>query len=147
MARGARKYPIPEHIKAQGVLQKDFGGWLDRVSAAHIRRDRKRTGVRIQAAVYREAIYRAVCDGGDHDFYTGEPLDWKLLRFISKSDGVGRDERQIPTVDHEGLSTDAPVFRISSMRTNKCKSNYSVEHILEFCEAFVGYQRRVRPIL
>ncbi len=141
MPRGARKYPVPEHISKLGISQESFGRWLDRITNAHIVRDRKRrTDVKILAEVYRKAIYRAVCDGGDRDYYTGEPLDWRLLRYFSKS-GSSRDGRLVPTVDHEGASTESPAFRICSLRTNKCKSDYSVSELLEFCEAFIRHQR------
>jgi len=142
MARGAAKYPVPDHLKKLGISQDAFGNWLDRVSRAHIRRDRRRLKVRIRPEVYRKAIHAAVCDGADRDCYTGESLDWRLLRYFSKTDGAGRDQRRIPTVDHEGLSADAPIFRICSLRTNKCKSDYSVEEVLEFCDAFIKRQRR-----
>jgi hypothetical protein len=142
MPRGARCYPIPVFIREQGITQDDFGGWLDRVTRAHIKRDRVRLGVRIPAELYRRAIYEAVvqCDG--RDYYTGHVLDWRQLRFISKGDGSDQNHWLLPTVDHENLDAEAPVFRICSMRTNKCKSDYSVEQLLEFCEAFIRHQRR-----
>jgi hypothetical protein len=142
MPRGARKYPVPDHISKLGISQEAFGRWLDRVTNAQIVRDRKRTGARVLAELYRQAIHRAVCDGGDLDYYTGEPLDWRLLRYFSKGNGVGRDCRLLPTVDHEGLSANAPIFRICSLRTNKCKSDYSVMDLLNFCQAFIRHQRR-----
>ena len=141
MSRGAQKYPVPQHISDLGISQESFGRWLDRVTNAHLIRDRKHTGEKIVPAVYREAIYRAVADGSDRDYYTGEQLDWKLLRYFSKGDGKGRDQRLVPTVDHEGLSTKAPVFRICSLRSNKCKSDCTVQELLAFCEAFIKHQR------
>jgi hypothetical protein len=142
MARGAKKYPIPEHFVALGISQELFGRWLDRITNAHIIRDRKRTKSKISAAVYRQAIYRAVCDGGDRDYYTGERLNWKLLRYFSKIDDASRDQRLVPSVDHEGFDTEAPVFRICSLQTNKCKSDYSIEQLLEFCETLIKHQKQ-----
>ena len=142
MARGAKNYPIPQHFDALGISQETFGRWLDRITNAHIIRDRKRTKNKVSAAAYRQAIYRAICDGGDRDYYTGERLDWKLLRYFSKVDDASRDQRFVPSVDHEDFNTEAPVFRICSLQTNKCKSDYSVEQLLEFCEAFVRHQRK-----
>jgi hypothetical protein len=144
MARGAKHYPVPTHLSALGISQNDFGQWLDRVTIAHVVRDRKRTTDPIKPAVYRKAIFRAVCDGGDFDYYTGERLDWRLLRYFSMSDGLERDDRLVPSVDHDGLNTVAPVFRICSLRTNKCKSDYSIEQLLAFCHAFIAYQERPR---
>jgi hypothetical protein len=142
MARGAKHYPVPAHLNALGISQEDFGKWLDRATNAHVKRDRNRTSKSIKPVVYRQAIFRAVCDGGDLDYYTGEHLDWRLLSYFSKSDGSGRDQRLIPTIDHDGLNTEAPVFRICSLRTNKCKSDYSSEQMLEFCHAFITHQGR-----
>lgn len=141
MSRGNRKYPIPEHLSRLGISQEDFGCWLDRVTDKHVSRDRKRTNVIIRPEIYRIAIYRAVCDGGDRDYYTGEVLDWQLLCYFSKNDGLGRDECLVPSVDHDGLNTESPIFRICSLRTNKCKSDYSIEQMLQFCKAFIRHQK------
>lgn len=142
MPRGDLKYPLPTHIQTLGISQESFGAWLDRATSAHVLRDRKRTNAAIRPQAYREAIYRAVSDGGDRDYYTGEFLDWRLLQHFSKNEGASRDDRLLPTLDHVGLNTESPVFRICSLRTNKCKSDYSVAQLLEFCDAFVRYQRR-----
>lgn len=142
MPRGTLKYPLPAHIHALGISQESFGEWLDRATNAHVLRDRQRTKAAIRPQVYREAIYRAVSDGSDRDYYTGELLDWRLLQYFSKNEGAGRDDRLVPSVDHVGLNTESPVFRICSLRTNKCKSDYSIEQLLEFCDAFIRHQRR-----
>ncbi len=136
---------IPPHIQALGISQELFGEWLDRATNSHVRRDRQRTEAIVRPQVYREAIYRAVASGSDRDYYTGELLDWRLLRHFSTSDNADRDERLLPTVDHVGLDVELPVFRICSMRTNKCKSNYSIEQLVEFCDALIGHQRRSVP--
>lgn len=140
MPRGARKYPLPEFLRILGISQDSFGHWLDRVTVAHVVRDRERTGAKISASTYREAIYRAVFNGGDRDYYTGEELDWCLLRYFSKRDGMERDEHLVPSVDHDGLNTESPVFHICSLRTNKCKSDFTTEELLDFCKVFIQHQ-------
>lgn len=142
MSRGSQKYQIPKHLSRLGVSQDDFGQWLDRATAAHVRRDRKRTKAIIRPMVYRLAIFKAVSEGGNRDYYTGEPLNWRLLRHFSKNNGLDRDERLMPSIDHEGLNTKSPTFRICSLRTNKCKSNYSIKQMFEFCKAFIKHQKR-----
>lgn len=142
MSRGANKYKIPEHLSRLGISQDDFGQWLDRATAAHVRRDRKRTEAQIRPVVYRLAIYKAVSKGATHDYYTGELLNWRLLRYFSKNNRIDRDECLMPSIDHEGLNTTSPTFRICTLRTNKCKSNYSVEQMLKFCRAFIKHQKR-----
>jgi hypothetical protein len=92
MSRGANKYRIPEHLSRLGISQDDFGHWLDRATAAHVRRDRKRTKAKIRPVVYRLAIFKAASEGGNRDYYTGESLNWQLLRHFSKNNGLGRDE-------------------------------------------------------
>lgn len=139
MARGAKKYLIPLHLSKSGISQEDFGRWLDRVTAAHVRRDRKRSNKKIVPERYRLAIFRAICDGGDRDYYTGEALDWCSLQYFSKT-SQGRADEVVPTLDHDGLNPESPVFRICSLRTNKCKSDYTVEQLLKFCRLFVKHQ-------
>ena len=84
MPRGARNYPVPDHISKLGIGQGDFGEWLDRMAATHVRRDRKRCQAEVRPALYRQAIYDAVCDSRGRDYYTGERLDWRLLRHFAE---------------------------------------------------------------
>lgn len=146
MPRGTRSYPIPAHLKQMGITQDDFGNWLDRVTNAHTKRDRRRWKGQVERKVYRAAIYKAVAAGGDRDYYTGEPLNWKLLEYFAKSRVANRREKECPTIDHESSNPRAPVFRICSLRTNKCKSNYSTRELGEFCRAFIKHQKKVTNI-
>lgn len=140
MARGARKYPIPAFLSAKGISQEAFGRWLDKVTVAHLVRDRKRIKEQIVPAIYRRAIYHAVIERPGRDYYTGEELDWTLLQHFAGKRIPEREEKKVPTVDHENISATEPVFRICSMRTNKCKSDYEVAELVEFAKALIEYQ-------
>lgn len=140
MARGAKKYPLPLFLSEQGVSQDQYGRWLDKVANAVVRRDRKRLSDRIDKNVFREAIHLAVENGGDTDFYTGEFLNWKLLQHFNGSPVPARKQHEVPTVDHEVVSATSPAFRICSLRTNKCKSDFSVTELKDFCQKFLKFQ-------
>lgn len=142
MTRGAKEYQIPSFLTKVKISQDEFGKWLDKVTNAHLRRDRKRLGgQKILPVTYRKAIYKAIKDSCGRDYYTGEKLDWNLLQhFAGTKISNGRD-KLIPTIDHEKLSATAPIFRICSMRTNKCKSDYSVAEVLAFAETLIQYQK------
>lgn len=141
--RGSRRYPVPSFLQKIEIKQNVFGSWLDRVTAAHVRRDRKRlTKKTIKPAIYRLAIYLAVKESNGKDFYTGEALDWTLLEHFAGKKTLQREQKKVPTLDHHNLSAIAPIFRICSMRTNKCKSDFSISEVLEFAKSLIQYQNR-----
>ena len=137
-SRGARDYPIPVFLTEQGITQHTYGVWLDKVTAAITRRDRERLKpATILPAVVRRAVHDAVCNGGDKDFYTGEPLDWRLLQHFNL------EPTRADKSDHHILSATNPVFRICSLRTNKCKSDYSLDELKDFCNRFLAHQNHL----
>lgn len=142
MSRGARKYPIPDFLERCGIDQNHYGRWLDKVTNAITRRDQKRLKQPLSKACFRCAIHNAVCDGGDRDYYTGEKLNWKLLQHFNGIAVPERKHHEVPSVDHDRVHPTKPIFRICSLRTNKCKSDYSIEEVLAFCEAFVAKQKK-----
>jgi hypothetical protein len=146
MARGSKKYPIPKHLLKIGISQDDFGNWLDNVTLSHVRRDRKRFKVKISGEVYRKAIHKAVLDDSDKDYYTSEPLNWHLIRYFSKDYTTIPIEKHkyFPTIDHENLSATEPIFHICSLRTNICKSNYTITEVTGFCRAFINGLNRAK---
>lgn len=94
---------------------------------------------------YREAIHKAVCDGGDRDAYTGERLNWKLiLTYNNDESKKGRRKYKkkfwyLPTVDHVGDGMGRPNFKICGWRTNDCKNDLTVGELKKFCEAFLAH--------
>jgi len=86
--------------------------WLQRKATAHARRDRKRFGSdSCTIAKYKAMIHAAVLEGGDRDYYSGMPLDWKLIsKFDNEDAKAGRSEYlrtfgSLPTVDHARTRT------------------------------------------
>lgn len=143
MARGARKYPIPQFLLDQGIDQEKYGRWIDKVVNAITRRDSKRLKTKLIRMTFRAAVHRAVCSGGDRDFYTGERLNWKLLQHFNGEAIPDRKHHEVPSVDHEVVHGTIPVFRICSLRTNKCKSDYRTHELIDFCKVFLAYQEKV----
>lgn len=106
---------------------------------AHARRDRKRLGA-CTVVDYKAAIHRAVMDGGDRDFYTGEILDWKLISTYRNAESVAGKTKYkksfalLPTVDHTLDENGKLKFVICSWRMNDMKNDMSDAELYELCE-------------
>ncbi|MBU4201395.1 MAG: hypothetical protein KKG09_04595 [Verrucomicrobia bacterium] len=133
-----RKYPLPEVLKGK-CSPEDYTHWLYNKAAAHVRRDTQRGNRIATAIIYRDAIHRAVCHGGDNDAYTGRPLRWDLIRkYDNEKSKVGKREYKkqfadLPTVDHVGDGMSNPDFKICSWRINDCKNDLTIEEFVEVC--------------
>src|SRR5919198_6120535 len=112
--------------------RRKYVRWLQRKAAAHVRRDRERFGPEsCTIARYKAKIHEAVCAGGDHDYYTGLPLDWKLIStFENDNAKAGRGDYMrkfgnLPTIDHTRDTEGKLRFVICSWRVNDAKSHLS----------------------
>lgn len=139
-------YPVPDNIKTV-IDQAKYSRWLHAKANAHVRRDRKRNrNDSCTVALYKAAIHRAVCDGGERDFYTGEVLDWKL---VSKWENAASKEGRVkykkqfallPTLDHSLDEKGEPKFVICSWRVNDAKNDLTITEFVELCEAILKYR-------
>lgn len=133
-----RKYPLPDVLKGK-CSQEDYTHWLYSKAAAHVRRDTQRGNPVATKIIYRDAIHRAVCQGGDKDAYTGRLLRWDLIRkYDNEKSKIGKRAYKkefagLPTVDHVGDGTSHPDFKICSWRTNDCKNDLTLEELMEVC--------------
>ena len=141
-----RRYDLPKFLDGT-CSRADYIRWLDRKARAHVKRDRGRGNTQALQAEYKEAIHRAVLDGGEKDAYTGEVLDWSLISTYdnreSKRGGRAykRNFALLPTVDHVGDGLGAPDFRICSWRTNDAKSDLEFQEFLALCNRVVEYNQ------
>jgi len=149
MPRGAKHYPLPKFLAELDITQDKYGKWLDKITTPHLKRDRKRLSCHIDRKVYRAAIHKAVCSSNGKDYYTGLELDWKLLNHFSEKPiqatekGIKRAHQdRVPSVDHENLDALKPVFRICSLMTNKCKSDYTLKQVIRFAENLLRKQKK-----
>jgi len=139
-------YELPKPLEGKCSL-KDYNRWLRYKAVAHVKRDKKRGNTDAKIPMYREAIHKAVCNGGDRDAYTGRPLRWDLIStYDNKQAKAGKKAYKkkfadLPTVDHQGEGQGHPQFRICSWRTNDCKSDLTLEELTDFCECFLEFQR------
>lgn len=140
------KYSLPPALENKcdaGVYRR----WLDRAATRHYRRDRRRGNISSSRREYKEAIHAAVCDGGDHDAYTGKPLRWDLISTYDneKARQEGRAYKKefgdLPTVDHVGDGTREADFQICSWRVNDCKSDLDLDEFLALCEDVLSFHR------
>jgi len=138
-----RKYALPDVLTGR-CSQEDYTHWLYAKAAAQVRRDTKRGNKTANATKYRDAIHRAVCDGGDKDAYTGQSLRWDLIRTYDneKAKQGKRDYKKefadLPTVDHVDDGMAEPNFRICSWRTNDCKNDLTLDEFKEVCRDILG---------
>jgi len=68
------------------------------------RKDRKVGASRSQNT--KKAIHKAVCSGGDRDFYTGEPLDWSIIsKYRNKDSTEGKKKYKKQFANYHPLTT------------------------------------------
>lgn len=133
------KRQLPEFLVGT-VTPEQYGRWLERKAAAHVRRDRKRDFGGAVGAAYRDAIHQAVVMSGGRDAYTGEDLRWELLsQYDNEKSKAGRSVYKasfalLPTVDHLDTSVAATSFRICAWRTNDAKNDLTHGDFLKLCE-------------
>jgi len=143
------KYQLPDVLKNK-CSQEDYTHWIYGKASAHVRRDKKRGNTVATTILYRKAIHEAVCNGGDRDAYTDQPLRWDLIRKYNNKDAKkGKREYKkkfadMPTVDHVDNGTGEPDFKICSWRTNDCKNDLTIEELKKFCTVFLDFQKRNR---
>jgi hypothetical protein len=145
LPRGRRTEYLPPFL--QSVCSETvYKKWLHRKAVAHVKRDRKRWQIELSVSAYKQAIHSAVLEGGQHDAYTGDMLDWKLISKYDNDDSrLGRKEYKksfglLPTVDHAGDKPGDMNFRICSWRTNDAKSDLSLDEFLDLCRKVLRHQ-------
>jgi hypothetical protein len=144
----SKLYALPVFLEGV-VAQSGYYRWLERKADAHVKRDRKRSGLPVSEALYRRLIHDAVCASGGRDFYTGEELDWSLLSTydnkISKAEGSIYKARLalLPTVDNVRLSDGRYNFVICGWRTNDAKNDLDHEAFVSLCRRVIAHRDRV----
>lgn len=147
-----RRFPLPQCLTGK-CSQEEYTHWLYGKAKAHVKRDRKRGNRVCSTDTYRCSIHAAVCDGGDNDAFTGEPLRWDLIRKYDNTHskagrrGYKKQFALLPTVDHLDEGLGEPKFAICGWRTNDCKGDLTVEELASFCEIFLGRMGRgAKPV-
>lgn len=121
--------------------------WLHRKAMAHFKRDSKRGIKNISCSSYRDAIHKAVLNGGQFDAYTGEALDWTLISKYDNADSkAGKREYKkkfwnLPTVDHFDENYKSPTFKICSWRLNACKNDLNLDEFIDVCQKVIKFHR------
>lgn len=140
-----RKYQIPDFVGSMGVTQLSYEKWLRGRAAAHVRRDKKRGNTTATNESYKIAIHRAVQRGGGSDYYTGEQLNWSLLRKYSNEESRAQGRRYkatlalLPSVDHVGDGLGVADFKICAWRTNDAKNDLSHDEFVALCRRVVAH--------
>ena len=144
------RYFLPECLagRCEGPA---YTRWLRGRAVAHVLRDRKRKVEGVTVAGYKKAIYEAVCSGGDADYYTGEPLNWKLIStYRNPESAAGRTKSEgqfaeLPTVDHT-LDVEATRIRHLPLAVNDAKGDLSLAEFYALCESVLRHRNKgVQP--
>jgi hypothetical protein len=144
------KYSLPECL-AGFCTQQQYTKWLQRKAVAHARRDKKRQeGGNITVSKYKGAIHKAVCLGGDRDYYTGEELDWSIIskyRNENAREGKKKYKKQfakLPSVDHTLDEQGNLKFVICSWLVNDSKSDLTLPEFYALCEGVLRHRDRLK---
>jgi len=140
-------FNLPDFLK--GICDRaQYIRWLQRKAVEHVKRDRERFGPdNCTISIYKKMIHEAVSTGGDRDYYTGLPLDWKLIStFDNDSAKAGRSDYlrtfgNLPTVDHARDADGKLRFVICSWRVNDAKSHLTEDEFCELCEQFLTHRK------
>lgn len=134
------KYPLPEVLSGK-VAHADYRKWIHVKAAAHVKRDKKRWNRSLTISSYKQAIHQAVLQHDGSDPYTGEALQWELLRtYNNECSKLGRSKykrtfRLLPTIDHvDNDPCDAPVFVVLSWEANAAKNDMTHDSFVELCK-------------
>jgi hypothetical protein len=134
-----QQYPFPDFLEGR-VTTQQYGRWLQRKAAAHVKRDRKRLSIPVVLSTYKRLIHTAVCTSGGVDWYTGEPLLWELIStYDNEKSKADRSHYKagfalLPTIDHV-LGDDGKYdFVICGWRTNDAKNDLSLDEFLTVCQ-------------
>jgi hypothetical protein len=139
-------YSLPDFLVNQCTLQ-EYKKWLHRKAFAHFKRDSDRGMKNISCSSYKKAIHEAVLNGGQHDAYTGEQLNWKLIsKYRNEEARVGGRQYKkkfwyLPTVDHYDNNRENPTFKICAWKTNDCKNDLTLNEFLEVCEKVLNHNK------
>ena len=134
---------LARQVKPDG--KGSYKRWLERKTAAHVKRDKKRGNKSATRYGYMQAIHDAVIKSKGCDFYTGEKLNWSLISQYDneKSKKLGRAYKKelaaLPTLDHVDDGLGEPNFVISSWRTNDAKHDLSRDEFLALCSAVLKH--------
>ena len=140
------KYALPPFL-VDVCSSEAYKRWLHRKAMAHFKRDSKRGIKNISCSSYKQAIHRAVLNGGQYDAYTGEPLNWTLISKYDNEDskagkrGYKKQFATLPTVDHFDDDYEHPTFKICSWRLNDCKNDLNMDEFLEVCRKGIKHHQ------
>ena len=138
----SRLYHLP-HFLSGLINREQYMKWLQRKAAAHVLRDRHRTGTHIQLAHYKRKIHAAVCESNGIDWYTGEALRWdQISKYNNEQSKQGRSVYKatfalLPSVDHVANDNGEYDFVICAWRTNDAKNDLSLADFVQLCRKVV----------
>ena len=138
------KYELPPSLIGK-INQATYSYWLRNQSRRHFGRDKGRGNNTITNEKHKIAIYVAVSQSNGNDQYTGEALDWSLVRKYDneKAKKGGRKYKAtfalLPTIDHCDDGLGPANFKICSWRTNDAKNDLSYSDFVELCCRVIAY--------
>lgn len=141
-----RLHPCPRFVRKGGLLCSAYAAWLKRETNRLRERDRDWL-TRPKEAAYIAALHKAVVESKGCDFYTGTPLQWRLLarprrRTTGRRGHVSEGRR--PSVDHvHGIHS--LQFRMCEANVNAAKGPLTDRQFLRLCKAVTDHHETSQP--
>jgi hypothetical protein len=141
----------PEYLN--GIFTKlEYNAMLREKAGYLLKKDRTRKRLWVKGAtfsMYEKLIHDAICAGGQYDPFTGEKLQWELIKEYSPKRSKGDREylRQfylMPAVDHIDPFNATLAFEICSLKINSCKNYQNPDEFIAMCRKVVDRRPR-RP--
>ncbi len=140
--------PLPEYL--QGTITKGYYNvWLREKTGEILEKDRKRNRPCANGAtftLYENTIHEAVCNGGEKDPFTGEPLQWELIEEWDAK--KAKDNRAyvkrfllMPTLDHCDPAGETVDFEICSWKINSCKNCQTPAEFIAMCRKIIAHRK------
>jgi hypothetical protein len=130
------------------VSSRDYNGIVYHRASVMLERDRHRKiaiAFTVHVRAYADSMNSAVCKGGRIDPYTGDTLDWSLVRQWNDSieKNLGADFMKkfslMPTFSHLDLYHSVG-FEVCSWRITTCKSSLTGPQFVDLCKKVVSFR-------
>jgi hypothetical protein len=150
----AQVYFLPAFLE-NVITDLQYRTWLTRKAKYIIAQDRERKRACVMGAtarLYKKLIHKAVCEAGRFDPFTGQALQWELVRTWDDTKVKNIDEERfrtfalLPSVDHVDPYAAEIKFEICSWLVNRSKNDLTGEEYVALCGKIVA-QRNPRALL
>jgi hypothetical protein len=147
-------YSLPPFLE-NIITSRDYNIIVYRRASETQERDRRRRipiALATHVRAYSDSMNSAVLKNGRTDPYTGDTLDWSLVRQwnndAEKNQGMDFKKRfaLMPTFSHVNLYGGVIAFEVCSWKITTCKSSLTGPQFIELCEKVVAFRDSHGPV-